>query len=1224
MVNLVRDFNWSGTGLGGLESWSPALRTATQMVLVSGFPQLLWWGPDYISIYNDAYRPILGRKHPWALGKPCRECWSEIWNVLKPLIDTPFHGGPATWMEEIELEIWRAGFPEETHFTVAYSPVPDETSPNGIGGVLATVHETTEKVVGERRITILRDLGVRSAEAKSVEEACMMATGTLARHPKDIPFALLYVIADDGKTVRLQASCGFPNDSATGPAVINLEHEEGLAAWALAVTRRTEQMQLVADVSSFLQRTPSGSWSDASRTVAVLPIRSHLAHHLSGFLVVGVSSRLRFDDGYRNFLELAATQIATAIANAQAYEQERRRAEALAEIDRAKTAFFSNVSHEFRTPLTLLLGPLEDVLNNQSLPDVERQRLDMVHRNSLRLLKLVNSLLDFSRIESGRAQASYQSIDLTALTADLASNFRSACEKAGLRLVVDCPPLPEGVYVDRDMWEKIVLNLLSNAFKFTFAGEIQVRLRAVEDAAELSVTDTGVGIPKDELPRLFERFHRIESQKSRSYEGSGIGLALVHELVRLHGGTIQVESEVNRGTNLTVRIPFGKAHLPKDRIDVPTNPVPTPVHPDAWIAEALRWLSDEPPSSEIDPSSADPAELPADARILLADDNADMRAYLSRLLGRRCEVRTVPDGQAALDAMGEQQPDLVIADVMMPRLDGFGLLSAIRSNPELRDIPVILLSARAGEESRVEGIEAGADDYLVKPFAARELIARIRSSLQLSRLRKRSSETIARSEERFRAFVTASSDVIYRMSPDWSEMLHLRGRDFIADTHDPSRSWLEMYIHPDDRPEVLAAIQEAIRTKTPFEKEHRVIRVDGSIGWTFSRAIPLLDAHEEIQEWFGTAHDVTQRKNAEAAFAHLTALSEQQRRLYQTVLSTTPDLNYVFDLNHRFIYANEALLRMWGRTAAEALGKNCLELGYEPWHAEMHDREIDLVIATKQPVRGEVPFTGTHGRRFYDYIFVPVIGASGEVEAIAGATRDITERKQSEERLRRANEDLEQFAYSASHDLQEPLRGVKIFSELLADRYATRLDEQGMEFLENVRAGATRMEMLVKDLLTYTQATQLDSTPEVTDAGEALENALANLAGVISETGATVKSGDLPSLPIHATHLQQLFQNIIGNAIKYRRPGVATLVIVKSERKDRQWLFSIADNGIGIEPEYRERIFGLFKRLHTADQYSGTGIGLAICQRIVGRYHGRIWVESEPGAGSVFRFTLPV
>jgi hypothetical protein len=441
MGELVRSLDWSATPLGAPENWSPALRTTVRIVLANRFPQLLWWGPEYISIYNDAYRPILGLKHPWGLGKPVRDCWSEIWEILKPLIDTPFKSGPATWSEDIELQINRAGFIEETHFTVAYSAVPDDTAPGGIGGVLATVHEITEKVVGQRRITVLRDLGARTAEARTAEEACVISAAMLRPHIKDTPFALFYVVDPSGTAARLAASCGANEGVDITPPIIHLDDSSRESSpWPLGMAHRTGQMQVVNDLSSRFAAVPPGPWPDPPECAVIIPIRSHVAHQTAGFLIAGLSSRLQFDEAYRNFLEVATAQIAAAIANAQVYEEERKRAEALAEIDRAKTAFFSNVSHEFRTPLTLMLGPLEDALSNSHgiLPMGAAASLTVSHRNALRLLKLVNTLLDFSRLEAGRAQACYQPVDLALLTAELASNFRSLCEKAGLRLIVHC------------------------------------------------------------------------------------------------------------------------------------------------------------------------------------------------------------------------------------------------------------------------------------------------------------------------------------------------------------------------------------------------------------------------------------------------------------------------------------------------------------------------------------------------------------------------------------------------------------------------------------------------------------------------------------------------------------------------------------------------------------------------------------------------------------------
>lgn len=472
-------------------------------------------------------------------------------------------------------------------------------------------------------------------------------------------------------------------------------------------------------------------WGDGSEHVvdfACMPVRDE-----DGRVVVVVPTGMDI------------TERVQAEEHQRAFEAERRRAEALAEIDRSKTLFFSNVSHEFRTPLTLMLGPLEDVLGDADHPleGVHRERLDMVLRNGLRLQKLVNALLDFSRAEAGRVRAVYEPTDLSALTRDLTSSFRAACDRAGLTLSIVADPLPEAVFVDREMWEKIVLNLVSNAFKFTFEGGIEVTVTADGPEAVLTVRDSGVGIPEPELPRIFDRFHRVAGARGRTHEGTGIGLALVRELVNQHGGRIHVDSRPDVGTIFEVRLPFGRSHLPEDRIETSRDQPSTAVGADAFLAEAQLWRPDAVIADDAEPA---PSTQGAPPSILVADDNADMRIYLRRLLSPHYHVELAADGVEALASLRAARPDIVLADVMMPRLDGHGLLSAVRADPTLADLPVVLLSARAGQEATIEGLAAGADDYLVKPFSARELIARLSAKLERARSRRelRESEETSR------------------------------------------------------------------------------------------------------------------------------------------------------------------------------------------------------------------------------------------------------------------------------------------------------------------------------------------------------------------------------------------------------------------------------------------------------------------------------------------------
>jgi signal transduction histidine kinase len=581
-------------------------------------------------------------------------------------------------------------------------------------------------------------LAAHAGNAQTVEEACTLAAQTLSDYALDLPFVLFYLLDPGAKQARLIAGTGLPHESPASPAVIELEAPP-LSTWPLAEVARSRQTQSVSDVEKRFGHLSCGEYPESLQQALAIPILPPGCERPVAILLAGVSSRLALNETYRAFYDLLAAGVTTAVANARAYEQERKRAEALAEIDRAKTEFFSNVSHEFRTPLTLMLGPIEDELAEleSPLPPARRERLETAHRNSMRLLKLVNTLLDFSRIEADRVQASYEATDLATHTAELASAFRSAVEKAGLILTVDCPSLPELVYVDREMWEKIVLNLLSNAFKHTFEGGITVRLRWCGDHAELSVSDTGVGITPAELPLLFERFHRVKGARSRTHEGTGIGLALVQELVSLHGGIVSVESTEGLGSTFTATVESGTAHLPVDRLGTVHTLNSTATRAAAYADEALHWLPNAVASSDAIPRLEAAVESPPNQtvapagrrrpRIPWADDNADMRDYVRRLLDDRYDVIAVPDGLAALAAAKEQPPDLVLTDVMMPGLDGFGLLRELRADTRTRTVPVILLSARAGEESAVEGLDAGADDYLAKPFSARELLARVRT-----------------------------------------------------------------------------------------------------------------------------------------------------------------------------------------------------------------------------------------------------------------------------------------------------------------------------------------------------------------------------------------------------------------------------------------------------------------------------------------------------------------
>jgi PAS domain S-box-containing protein len=1062
MGELTRAFDWSQTPVGPAAQWPQSLKTIVRTMLDSRYAMWLGWGPDLTFFYNDAYAEMtLGPKHPWALGKPARVVWSEIWADIGPRALSVLGTGKATWDEGLLLFLERRGFKEETYHTFSYSPVPDDSG--GIGGMLCVVTEDTERTIGERRLRTLRELAARTNdEARSVEDACHTAARILAGNPKDVPFALLYLLDPAGCRALLAGAAGVEAGRPVSPTAVDLA--SGDAAWPFRQVVESGKSVVVKGLATRFASLPSGAWPEPPTWAVVLPMAKPGQTQLAGFIVVGVSSRRPLDDAYRGFFDLVSGQVATAVGNAAAYQQERRRAESLAELDRAKTAFFSNVSHEFRTPLTLMLGPIEDMLArpaDEVLPG-NRTLLEVVHRNGLRLQRLVNTLLDFSRIEAGRSKAVFEPTDLAAFTADLASNFRSACERAGLELKVNCPPLSEPVFVDRQMWEKVVLNLLSNAFKFTFEGGIDVELRIGErglrmgdrglrigdcglrieesgiqseipnsqsqipnsqseianlqsqiphpKSAILTVRDTGTGIPPAEMPRLFERFHRIENARGRTHEGSGIGLALVQELVKLHGGSISAESEVGRGTVFHVSIPLGSAHLPREQVQSRQALPAATGGVSAFVEEALRWLPDTKEEGGgredeggrikdeggahqplVHPSSFIPHPSSHRPRVLVADDNADMRQYIVRLLAGQYTVEAVPDGQAALEAVRRQLPDLVLADVMMPRLDGFALLRELRREPRTTSIPVILVSARAGEESRVEGMQAGADDYQVKPFSAQELLARVSAHLQMARLRREASESLRASEERFQLFMDHSPTMAYLKDAEGRYLFVNRTVEQRFDR--PRAEWLgktDFDVFPAaEASRVRQNDQSVLASKRTIQFVETASFPDGQHQF-LSIKFPLQDRGDR---WLlaGMSIDITEQKQAEEA------LRRSERELADFFDNATLGLHWVGP-EGTILRANRAELEMLGYAPEEYIGHHITE-----FHAD-EDVICDILqrLKTGEALRNcEARLRCKDGSLKHVLIDSSVLRENGRFIHTRCFTRDITEHKRAIDAQRR-------------------------------------------------------------------------------------------------------------------------------------------------------------------------------------------------------------------------------
>ena len=860
MGKLIKSKDWSKTPVGDIDSWPQSLRTMVSLVVASNSPISVIWGPGHVQIYNDGYWPICGDKHPASLGHDFRQCWKSAWPVIGAAYDTAWSGQSA-YLTNMRMFLDRFGFSEETWFTFSFSPITDESGK--VSGVFHPVAESTTQMLSERRAKTVHALTSRCAKAKTTAEALALASAVFEESQLDLPFVLLYVVdgQEGARYARRAIHTGMDPQSPVCPDAVDLEADTQ-QLWPVAEILQTGVTQQLDDIAPHLAGMTEGPYPEAPTMALAMPITQPGSAKPYAVMIAGISARLAMNESYRVFCDLVAATVSTALANAQAYEDERKLSAGLAELDRAKTAFFSNVSHEFRTPLTLMLGPLEDELVEPTspLPPHRHARLETVHRNALRLLKLVNTLLDFSRVEAGRTQAIYQPINLPVLTVDLASAFRSAIGGAGVEFIVDCPPIVQPVYVDRDMWEKIVLNLLANALNFTKKGRIVLRQRVVDDHVLVSVEDTGCGIPQSELGNVFKRFHRVEGAAGRTHEGTCIGLALVEEFAKLHGGAVRVESALGAGSVFTVSIPLGKEHLDADKIGVGGRHVTAG---NAYVEDALHWL----PAHNIGADEftfSKGGSLPPPGvrrpRVLVADDNADMRDYVNRLLGDRYEVLYAADGEEAWSAIQKQRPDLLLTDVMMPKLDGFGLLARIRKEAKTRTLPVIMLSARAGEESRVEGVEAGADDYLVKPFSARDLVARVASNVKMGR--------IGHLLEQSNAALKEAQEIAHIGSWAWDlveSRIECSDELYRAYGLDPRKfeasfeSFMDR-MHPDDLEMVKSELERARTKAGPFEFKVRILRSDSVIRIQQVRGRAHADESGMVVRLTGTGEDVTERE----------------------------------------------------------------------------------------------------------------------------------------------------------------------------------------------------------------------------------------------------------------------------------------------------------------------------------------------------------------------------
>ena len=1218
MGKLIRSMDWSQTPLGPIESWPQSLRTSVSLCLSSTFPILIAWGPETVQIYNDSYRPICGEMHPRSMGMNFRICWESALEVVGDKF-TRGQKGEGTYIHDQQMFLERYGYLEEAFMTFSFAPIRDESG--GVGGIFHPITETTDKMLSARRTKVLRDLGAGIGKAKSVGEIGRESESQYPDFLNDLPFVLFYQYHAVAKTAELLSASGIAEapQLALKDVNLNANHEN---SWPFLTAVDTAQAVVVNNLQTRFGDFKCAPYPETPHTAVLIPIYISGQELPYGFIAAGVSARRALDASYLGFYDQLANTYNTAVSNVFAYEQEQKRAEALAAIDKSKTAFFSNVSHEFRTPLTLMLGPLEDLLSRKALTDDVKEPIQATHRNALRLLKLVNNLLDYSRVEAGRAQAAYEQLDLAELTTDLASSFRSIIEKAGMRLLVQAEPLQNAAYVDRQMWEKIVLNLLSNAFKYTLEGTITVSLKQEGTYAVLEVQDTGVGIPEKELPHMFERFHRVENAAGRTHEGTGIGLSLVNELVHLHGGEITVESTEAVGSTFTVKIPLGKAHLPQDHVLERSKEIDSAALKGAFIQEAFSLLQEETQVQSTSDNATSTGDITThqdfsitkDTRILIVDDNADMRAYLNRLLEPYFSISIAVNGADALQKIHDFKPDLVLSDMMMPVMDGKAMLEHIRKTTETMRLPVIFLSARAGEEARIDGLEAGADDYLVKPFSAAELLTKVRAQIKISKTR-------THAEQQLRVLLTEApvAIAIYRTPWHVIEFANNRMLQYLGVTAENSFGKPLLEVMPELEIQGFGEVMDEVyQTGERFVSGEIPVKLTkhGKEETTYIHLTveALRNEEEQITGIMAVAADVTGQVIAHQELEKVTdtlKLSMEAANLGTWRTDWGTDNLIVSDIARNIhnlpleteIYFNETLTLV------------------VPEHRERLLQAIQHAVDTK-------------GRFSEDYQVQPLdsskikwinstgkveLNSKGEVTGVIGTILDITESIEDNQRK-------DDFIGMVSHELKTPLTSLKGYTQILQMHARKNEDRFTSERLDKINLQLSKMSGLISGFL---NVSRFESGKIHLDKKEFELNGL--VQDTLTETGIATDThqlmfnhGDEINITADRDKIESVILNLISNAIKYSPKG--KLVKIESQVVGNDAVVSVTDEGMGIRPDEQERLFDRYYRVENNQMknISGFGIGLYLSAEIINRHQGKIWVESKMEKGSTFSFSLPI
>lgn len=957
--------------------------------------------------------------------------------------------------------------------------------------------------------------------------------------------------------------------------------------------------------------------------------------------------------------------------------------------EKLKSEFFSNVSHELRTPLSLILAPLESILADAGANLTVRTRasLETVHNNAVRLLQIIQGLLDFQKLEAKKVEVNREPTDIVQLTSSIVNDFEPIRSKRKIRGTFTATGnTARAVSMDRYLYERILFNLVSNALKFTReGGDVAVSIDVRESTIVLTVKDNGIGISEQNLPLLFRKFQQVEGASTRRFEGAGLGLALVKEFSELLGGQVTVTSTLNVGTTFTVELAAPPAEMAAE------SPAEAP-RVKSVIAQYEGLSESHVPVVKVEHALT---AIPG-ARVLIVEDNEELAEYMAGLLAPISETKRASDGDVALDVLKTWTPTLVLSDVMMPNRDGVSLCREIKSNPATRDLPVVLLTALTYREALLRGWEAGADDYLFKPFHPAELVTRVSSLLSNQITIQEQTKARLEAEKKVREMaeqLARAQEIAHLGSWQWDirnnriewsdELYRIYGLEKSA--FDGSYEQYQARIHPDDRQMSRDTIQNAMHSRDSFSFEHRLIRPNGEVRWVHGRGRVFLDDAGEPLRMAGTAHDITERKAAEhsrivlaeESAARTAAEKERERaallaeasvRLatsldYQQTLHTLTDFLVsrfadwcVVDL---FETSGDSKSHLVVASHRDPEKLAAIESLYEQFPPGANPNGVMAnVVRTGEPAL--VSIDEARERKINDAheakllasgmtsaIIAPVVAHDALLGTLA-CSRTSNSHYTAEDMqvaveigrraglaienagLYRAVKDAvgarDEFLAIASHELRTPLTPLQLQIELMMR--TLNKDPKDAALLARVEQALSqirRMTALVERLLDVSRMTsgKFELRPEQMDLVETVKRVRDNFAEGAKKASCELTLRHVDSVVGEWDPLR--IEQVITNLVSNAiKYGEHAPVELTVECDESNARVIVRDHGIGIESDQLRRIFGRFERAVSDRAYGGLGLGLYIASQIALAHGGRVTATSQKGEGSTFILELPL